>query len=173
MARRIAQSSINWTAIAERVPPAQKTNFIAFKSKSDKYLRSVLANPEAPPKIDWAVYKNKVPIAGMVDSFQKQYESMKVPYPADTTSAQVDQQKEQVTKQIKQFVADSQTRIAEHEKAIAHLKSLLPFNQMTMEDFKDAFPEAALDPLNNPTFFPHTDDEQPHPDDDKKPTEHH
>lgn len=39
MSRRIAQSSINWAAIAERVPPNQRTNFTAFKSKSDKYLR--------------------------------------------------------------------------------------------------------------------------------------
>jgi F-type H+-transporting ATPase subunit d len=38
-ARRIAASGINWASIAERVPPAQKTNFAAFKSKSDKYLR--------------------------------------------------------------------------------------------------------------------------------------
>lgn len=39
MSRRIAQSSINWAAIAERVPANQRTNFTAFKSKSDKYLR--------------------------------------------------------------------------------------------------------------------------------------
>lgn len=40
--RRIAQSSVNWAAIAERVPPAQKTSLTAFKSKSDKYLRRYL-----------------------------------------------------------------------------------------------------------------------------------
>lgn len=181
MSRRIAQSSINWAAIAERVPPNQKTNFIAFKSKSDKYLRrwvrnwlsnnfpplirdscgfSVVVNPETPPKIDWAAYKKTVPVAGMVDNFQKQYEALKVPYPADTITSQVDQQKQSVQKEIEQFVSSSKSRISEHEKAIAHLKSLLPYNQMTMEDYRDAFPEDALDPINRPTFWPHTPEEQ-------------
>lgn len=38
-ARRITQSSINWTALAERVPENQKGFFTAFKAKSDGYLR--------------------------------------------------------------------------------------------------------------------------------------
>lgn len=42
---------------------------------------------------------------------------------------------------------------------MANIKALLPYEQMTMEDYKDAFPEQALDPLNKPTFWPHTPDE--------------
>lgn len=38
-ARRIAKSTINWTALAERVPENQKNNFQVFKAKSDGYLR--------------------------------------------------------------------------------------------------------------------------------------
>ncbi|KAG5672242.1 hypothetical protein PVAND_002384 [Polypedilum vanderplanki] len=168
--RRIAASSINWAAIAERVPAAQRTNFTAFKSKSDKYLRSVLANPENPPKIDWAAYKNSVPIPGMVENFQKQYEALKVPYPSDNVSSQLDQQKQQVAKEIEEFKRDSSARIAEHEKAVAHLKSLLPYAAMTMEDFNDAFPDQALDAINRPTFWPHDAAEQ---EPRKEPEEHH
>lgn len=122
---------------------------------------SVLANPETPPKIDWAAYKNKVPVAGMVDAFQKSYEALKVPFPADSLTAQVDQQKATVAKEIESFVSASNSRIAENEKQIAHLKSLLPFNQMTMEDYRDAFPDQAMDPINRPTLWPHTPEEQP------------
>lgn len=121
---------------------------------------SVVANPENPPKIDWEAYKKVVPVAGMVDTFQKQYEALKVPYPADTMSSQVDQQKSAAQKEIDAFISASKGRIAEHEKSIAHLQSLLPFNQMTMEDYRDAFPEEALDPINRPTFWPHTPEEQ-------------
>lgn len=38
-AKRLTQSSINWAALAERVPEHQKAQYIAFKSKSDGYLR--------------------------------------------------------------------------------------------------------------------------------------
>lgn len=190
MSRRIAQSSVNWAAIAERVPPNQKVSFSAFKSKSDKYLRrwvknwlsnnldhpihnsthlssrcmllyfSVMANPENPPKIDWAAYQKSVPIAGMVDNFQKQYEALKIPFPVDTLTAQVEAQKSQVQKEIESFVSASKDRITTHEKALAHIASLLPFDQMTMEDYRDAFPDLALDPINRPTFWPHNAEEQ-------------
>lgn len=44
---------------------------------------------------------------------------------------------------------------------MAHLASLIPFDQMTMEDFRDAYPEIAFDPLNKPTFWPHNPEDQP------------
>lgn len=130
-----------------------------------------MANPENPPAIDWAAYKNKVPIAGMVESFQKQYEALKVPYPADNVSAQVEAQKQQVAKDIEKFVAESKKRIEEHNKSIAHLESLLPYGQMTMEDYRDAFPDQALDPINRPTLWPHFPEDQP--ENNPKPQEHH
>lgn len=170
-AKRISQSNINWSALSERVPPGQKSSFLAFKSRSDKYLRAVLANPEQSPKIDWAAYKSKIPNAALVESFQKAYESFKVPYPADTLSAEVDKLRSQVTSDIAAFKKASEARIAEHKAEVARISALLPYAQMTMEDFCDAHPEMALDPVNRPTFWPHHDDIQPEatkdlPDDD-------
>lgn len=159
--KRIAQSAVNWAAVAERVPPSQRLQFNGFKSRSDKYLRAVMSNPAESPKIDWAAYKKNIAVAGLVDSFQKHYEALKVPYPADHVSGQVDAQAKEVDADIAKFKADSEARIAKHQKDLAYLNSLLAFNQMTMEDFKDSYPDLALDPLNKPTFWPHTHDEQP------------
>ncbi|PSN33066.1 ATP synthase subunit d [Blattella germanica] len=159
-ARRITQASINWTALAERVPENQKPFFAAFKSKSDAYLRRMMANPETPPKIDWAYYKARVPVAGMVDDFQKKYDTLQIPYPADTVSAQIDQQQQQVSKEVQDFVKKSNDRIAEYQSEVSRLKALIPYELMTMEDFRDAYPELALDPMNKPTFWPHTAEEQ-------------
>ncbi|XP_067630709.1 ATP synthase subunit d, mitochondrial [Eurosta solidaginis] len=158
--RRIAQSRVNWSALAERVPPNQKANFAAFKTKSDTYLRSVLANPENPPQINWSHYKQLIPVAGMVDTFQKQYEALKIPYPTENVTPQVEAQLKETQSDIETFKKNSQARIAEFQKSIEHLKSLLPYEQMTMEDFRDAHPELALDPINRPTFWPHDAEEQ-------------
>ncbi|KAG6459595.1 ATP synthase subunit d, mitochondrial [Manduca sexta] len=160
MAKRIAQSSVNWAALAERVPPEQKASLAAFKVKSDNYLRRVLANPPEPPKINWSLYKQTVPVAGMVDNFQKQYEALKIPYPADTLTAQVEAQWNEIKKAIDAFIKDSNANIASYQKQIEETKALLPYDQMTMEDFRDAHPDLALDPINRPTFWPHTPDEQ-------------
>lgn len=54
------------------------------------------ANPELPPKIDWPYYKKNVTISGLVDKFQKDYESLTVPYPTDKYTSQVEAQEKQV-----------------------------------------------------------------------------
>lgn len=173
-AKRISQSSVNWASLAERVPVEQKTNFLAFKSRSDKYLRAVLANPEQSPKIDWAAYKSKVPLAGLVDQFQKSYEALKVPYPADNLSSEVDKLRSQLVGEIAKFKKESDARIASNQSEVERIKSLLPYAEMTMEDFRDAHPELALDPINKPTFWPHHPDIQPgYVDPNEKEDEHH
>jgi F-type H+-transporting ATPase subunit d len=96
----------------------------------------------------------------MVDNFQKQYESLKVPYPSDSVSATIEAQRGPMTQEIEKFKKESSARIAQAEKDIAHLKSLIPFGQMTMEDFAEAYPDQALDPINKPTFWPHDAEEQ-------------
>lgn len=47
-----------------------------------------------------------------------------------------------------------------YQKQIEETKAILPYDQMTMEDFKDAHPDIAIDPINKPTFWPHNEEEQ-------------
>ena len=56
----------------------------------------VLANPENPPAIDWAAYSSKITIPGLVESFQKQYEALKIPYPENKVGHLIDTQKAEV-----------------------------------------------------------------------------
>ena len=50
------------------------------------------------PSINFAAYKSRIAVPGMVDEFEKQYSAMKIPYPADTVSTAIDEiQKEAVS----------------------------------------------------------------------------
>jgi len=60
----------------------------------------VVANPETAPKIDWAAYKSKIGVAGLVDNFQKQYDAFKIPYPADKLTADVNAQEKNSVSQL-------------------------------------------------------------------------
>lgn len=73
----------------------------------------VTANPENPPKIDWAFYKSKVPVAGLVDQFQKAYTDLKVPYPAvpSSVNADLDSYDREIKKGIVDFKVESDKRI--------------------------------------------------------------
>lgn len=71
----------------------------------------VLANPEKPPEINWAEYQKSVPIKGLVEKFKSQYQSLQVPFPKDTLSAQIDAQWSSIQPQIKAFSAEMQQQI--------------------------------------------------------------
>lgn len=40
------------------------------------------------------------------------------------------------------------------------MASLIPYDQMTMEDYKEAYPDDSVDPINKPSFWPHNPEEQ-------------
>lgn len=61
---------------------------------------------------------------------------------------------------VQSFIAESNNRIKGYEQQIAKWDDVLPYEEMTLEDYKDMFPDKALDPLNRPTFWPHTPEEQ-------------
>ncbi|XP_076241607.1 ATP synthase subunit d, mitochondrial [Calliopsis andreniformis] len=159
MSRR-AIKSINWATLAERIPESEKNAFSAFKSKSDQYLRRMTANPESAPKIDWGYYKKTVATPSLIDKFQKEYEALSIPYPADKYTAQIDSQEKEALVKMEQFMKEADKKIAESQSEIERVKNLLPFSEMTMEDFKDMYPEHAID-RENPTFWPHTEETQP------------
>lgn len=71
-----------------------------------------MANPPEPPKINWDLYRQVVPVPGMVDKFQKQYEALQIPFPTDTQTALVEAQWKEVKKSIEQFVAASNANIS-------------------------------------------------------------
>ncbi|CAG7723405.1 unnamed protein product [Allacma fusca] len=158
-ARRLAASSINWAAFAERVPEAQRPSFLALKSRTDNYLRRVNANPAEAPKIDWAAYKGKVPIPGLVDAFKKQYEAFQIPYPPDSLSAQIAEQEKQALAETKQFIAESNQRIKDYEAKIAKWGTVLPYEEMTYEEYIDIHPDDSVN-WKKPTLWPHDEEEQ-------------
>ncbi|XP_054286633.1 ATP synthase subunit d, mitochondrial-like [Macrosteles quadrilineatus] len=154
-AKRIASSSINWAAIAERVPAEQKAQFLAFKSKSDNIVRKVVALPENPPKIDWAYYKSKIPVPAMVDEFQKKYESFKIPLPEDNITATIATEEKAAAENVKNFKAESQKRFTQLETELKKYENQIPFIEMTMEEVAYYYPDQAIDTTNKPTFWPH------------------
>lgn len=74
----------------------------------------MLANPAESPKINWSQYKAAISVPGMVDNFQKQYEALKIPFPPDTFTSQIDAQWSQIQKEIEVFVKQSNANIEKY-----------------------------------------------------------
>ncbi|XP_054009067.1 ATP synthase subunit d, mitochondrial [Hylaeus anthracinus] len=158
--------SINWAALIERIPESEKNVLATFRAKSDQYLRRMLANPEAPPKIDWAFYRKSVATPGLVDKFQKEYESLSIPYPADKYTADIDNEAKQMEQKIDAFCENADQQIKELQSKVDYIKGLIPFSEMTMEDYKDLYPDHAFNP-DKPTMWPHESEDQEENKDEK------
>lgn len=61
---------------------------------------------------------------------------------------------------VAKFLEESKQRIIQYDSEAARLKSLLPFDQMTMEDFAEAYPDQALT-TDKPSIWPHSPEDQP------------
>lgn len=167
MSRR-AIKSINWAAIAERLTEAEKNNFVAFKAKADQHLRRMSANPESLPKIDWAFYKKNIASATLVDTFQKQYESISIPYPEDKYTSQIDAAEKQMNIEIEALIKKLHEHTEECKQNIEKLESIMPVSEMTLEEFAIHYPEDSLSP-QHPTCWPH---EEGMEDNDEHAAEH-
>merc|ERR1712098_124736 len=152
--RRVALKTVDWVAFAERVPPNQRGMFNALKSRSDAISAKLASLPETPAAIDWSYYRSAVAKAGMVDDFEKKFKALKIPEPVDTQTTSIDAQETEANKGALAYIEGSKARIAQYEKELDKFKNMIPFDQMTIEDLNNVFPETKLDKVKYP-YWPH------------------
>ncbi|XP_035511599.1 ATP synthase subunit d, mitochondrial [Morone saxatilis] len=152
--KRAALKSIDWLAFAERVPPNQRTMFNSLKTRSDAISAKLASLPEKPPAIDWSYYRSAVAKAGMVDEFEKKFNTLTVPEPVDTQTALINAQEAEANKSAAAYIEASKACVAKYQKELDKFKNMIPFDQMTIEDLNDTFPETKLDKEKYP-YWPH------------------
>ncbi|KAF7223794.1 ATP synthase subunit d, mitochondrial [Nothobranchius furzeri] len=152
--RRAALKAIDWVAFAERVPPNQRSMFNALKTRSDAISAKLASLPESPAAIDWSYYRSAVAKPGMVDEFEKKFSALKVPEPVDTQTAKINAQETEANKSALAYIEASKARITKYEEELDKFKNMIPFDQMTIEDLNEIFPETKLDKVKYP-YWPH------------------
>ncbi len=152
--KRVSISAVNWAEFASKIPEAQRGAFNALKNKQDGYVRAIAALPDALPKIDFAAYKAKVAVTGMVDNFQKSYDALKVPYPKDTMTSTIDSQAVAKKSAYEKFVAESKTRIEGIKEEQAKWEAMMPIEDMTREDALDYVPHLLKANPDKPNMWP-------------------
>ncbi|PAV70707.1 hypothetical protein WR25_05344 [Diploscapter pachys] len=111
VAKRVATSSVNWAKLGEKLIPEHSAELIKIKSICGTFQSAVSQLPADLPKVDFAALKKEMPAhAAILDSLQKQYEALKIPYgevPAE------------YTKEVEKWSEYNNARIQFHEQKVA------------------------------------------------------
>lgn len=159
----------NLAEMLKQVPPDQLVQYHMFAKKQDEYKARVRKYPESLPEINWEYYEQnvRVEMVDWVKSYKVKYDKLHTLFENRHAMIDsyryfeaIDKQTEEVTKDIAQYKAKSNERIAKLQEELDFMKAMKPYDQMTMEEFCCARPHLAPDFINKPTFWPHTPEEQ-------------
>lgn len=84
-----------------------------------KYFISVQTNPENPPDIDWNGYKSQIANKDVVSQLESAYKALKIPYPKDAVTPQIDQQEKDCQVTVQEFCKQSNDKIKEAEQLVS------------------------------------------------------
>ncbi|CEF66752.1 ATPase, F0 complex, subunit D, mitochondrial family-containing protein [Strongyloides ratti] len=108
---RRATSVVNFAKVSEKLTPQHAAEFQKLKAINSTVSATVNELPATLPKIDFTDLKKKMPgYASILDSLQKQYETIKIPKGTIP---------EEYNKQINEFTAFNEARIKIHNEKTA------------------------------------------------------
>ena len=139
--RRVGQKVVDWAKISSTVPKEVRAEFNQFRGTYEKTLARVNAYPETPQPIEWDQYKKNISLPGFVEEFQKQYEALKIPYPADTSGDKLADFQKEIESQAKEAISQSKLKAAELQKELDKIKAEKPFEEMTIDEYLANKPE--------------------------------
>ncbi|XP_064870134.1 ATP synthase subunit d, mitochondrial-like, partial [Oncorhynchus nerka] len=87
-------------------------------------------------------------------SYPPQFSALTIPEPKDTATAAINTQEAEANKAAVAYVEASKARIGQYEKELEKFQNMIPFDQMTIDDLNDTFPETKLDKEKHP-YWPH------------------
>ncbi|XP_013104922.2 ATP synthase subunit d, mitochondrial isoform X1 [Stomoxys calcitrans] len=164
-------STVSLADLVKRVPKNQMKQFEKFRDKTLEYHRRVNQLPAKLPFIDWDYYRSNVrqEYVNMVSQFQCDYEELDCTFNMrhelndfSKYYEELEKLTEKVKEEVRQYIEESNSRIQCYEAELKRLRSLVPYEEMTMEQFVTEREDLAefIPRQGKALFWPHDPSEQ-------------
>lgn len=156
--RAVAKSfKANWSKLTEGAYVKEIPKINKYKSQVDSTAIKVASLPDQLPKIDWAHYKQHASDPKLVEELEKKYQSIKLEPPRAPASRLNDLKvaKEQDEARFKKFAVIAQSYIESAEVVKQKFKDMIPYREMSFEEYCQTFPEWNFADRENPSLSPH------------------
>ncbi|XP_074638984.1 ATP synthase peripheral stalk subunit d, mitochondrial-like [Acropora palmata] len=140
-ARRIGQYVPDWIKIATKVPNEARPDMNSLRMQYESIKTSLDAVAAKPEPIDWDFYSKNISKPGLVEAFRKAYEAITVPYPVDVRTNQIDKAEKEMEEHAVKTIKLANLEIAKYEVELQKIKSMKPFEEMTVDDYLELHPE--------------------------------
>lgn len=79
--KRVAVSSVNWAKLSESLTTEHQSELERLKQQNSTFHSEIVQHKADLPKVDWAALKKQMPDqSAALDTLQKQWESLSIPY---------------------------------------------------------------------------------------------
>ncbi|KAK0403251.1 hypothetical protein QR680_016811 [Steinernema hermaphroditum] len=142
--KRVSTTSVNWRKLADRLTSEHAAELNRLKGQNSSFSAVVNQLPADLPKYDFAALKKEMPgHAAVLDSLQKQYNAIKIPYGAIPSS---------YIKEIDEWIKYNDARISLHNDKTADGAVEA---QKVEEKWAKAPPVEHFDRQHFAEYFPH------------------
>lgn len=140
-AKRVGQRVVDWTKLASSIPAEARSDFLAFRGRYEARKARMNAYPEVPEAIDWSFYKSNIARPGFVEGFEKQFNSLKIPYPKDTTSDLLAEQHKDIEAEAKEAIKNSKEEAIRLKGELHKLETAKSYEDMSIDEYLEDKPE--------------------------------
>uniref|UniRef100_A0A915BDD6 ATP synthase subunit d, mitochondrial n=1 Tax=Parascaris univalens TaxID=6257 RepID=A0A915BDD6_PARUN len=147
-AKRVMKAAVNWKQLTDKLTPQYVTELSALKSQYSHFFGLVVTLPADLPKYDFEALKKQMPAhTAVLDSLQKQYESLKIPF-GEIPGAhlkEIDEWMDYNNERIKLHEMKAADGAVEAQKVEEKWARAPPVEHFSREHFVEYFPQQFYD----------------------------
>eukprot|EP01135_Chromosphaera_perkinsii_P005583 Nk52_evm2s354 gene=Nk52_evmTU2s354 len=133
-------TEFNWSGLVHKLPEAARPELAVLRAKYTDLQSKLETLPDKKPEINWAYFKSVISAPGIVERYQKEFDSLNVPKPENKALANIEKNEAEFKKQGEQARENTMKMIADLEAKLNAIHAERPLDELTVDEVLAANP---------------------------------